>query len=187
MIDAVQFAKSSPWVIRFYPLIPDGGKVLDLACGDGRHAIPLANTGYNVTAVDKDLSALPTHERIEQVEANFEDGSLWPLSQRTFDGIVVTNYLHRPLFPILIDSLVPDGVLIYETFAAGNEAFGRPKNPRFLLKPRELIDAFSSRMFIVAYENGRVTTPRPAMVQRFTGIKQSQFDQIPLISQATTE
>ena len=187
MFDKAKFPKPSPWVKRFYSLIPSGGKVLDLACGGGRHAIPLANTGYNVTAVDKDLSALPTHERIEQVEANFEDGSLWPLSQKTFDGIVVTNYLHRPLFPILIDSLVPGGVLIYETFAAGNEAFGRPKNPRFLLKPRELIDAFSSRMFIVAYENGRVTTPRPAVVQRFTGIKQSQFDQIPLISQATTE
>ena len=187
MFNGAKFAEPSPWVERFYSLIPNGGRVLDLACGSGRHAIPLANSGYNVTAVDKDLSELPTHERIVQVHANLEDGTPWPLPDRTLHGIVVTNYLHRPLFPILIDSLVSGGVLIYETFAAGNEAYGRPKSPRFLLKPGELVNAFSSSLFIVAYENGKVTKPKPAVLQRFTGMKQSQLDLMPLIAHATDE
>lgn len=154
-------------------LVPEGADVLDLACGSGRHSWLFAAAGHPVTAVDRDLSRLSREARplgVEMVEADLEDGSPWLFDGRRFGGIVVTNYLHRPLFPALIGSLLPNGVLIYETFAMGNEEFGKPSNPDFLLKPGELIALVGDALSIVAYEHGRINNPRPAVVQRVCAV-----------------
>ena len=152
------------------PLIPKGGEVLDLACGRGRHAVPMADTGLNVTAVDRDVTRLPYHDRITAIEADLEEGGGWPLAGCDFDGVVITNYLHRPLFVVLAESLRPGGVLIYETFAAGNEAFGRPRNHEFLLRDGELLEAFAETFSVVAFEAGKTDRPSPAVVQRIAAI-----------------
>ncbi len=161
--------KTSLWVRRFLPLITAGGSVLDLACGQGRHSLLLAELGYKVAAVDRDAQALAgitaKAPGIVTRVADLEGGS-WPYPGRAFDGIVVTNYLFRPLLPLLLDALDANGVLIYETFMIGNERFGKPSNPAFLLRPDELLDVVRSRLTIVAFEQGEVTAPRPAVVQR---------------------
>lgn len=164
----------SHWVVRFAPLVPAGGVVLDLAAGSGRHARFFLGRGHPVVALDRDASRLADLRgaaRAEVIEADLEDGSPWPLAGRRFAGIVVTNYLHRPLLPVLTDSLGPGGVLIYETFAAGNERFGKPRNPDHLLEPGELIEAVRGRLRIVAFEEGAVEQPRPAVVQRLCAVK----------------
>ena len=162
----------SPWVERFSPLVREGGTILDLACGSGRHTRVLVSRGYRLVSVDIDVSELRDLsgvETIEIVQADLERGA-WPLGRRRFDGIVVTNYLHRPLLPILPDALRPQGVLIYETFAKGNEKYGRPSNPAFLLEPGELLDAYASRLRIVAYEHSKEALPRPAVRQRVCAV-----------------
>ncbi len=158
----------SPWVVRFAPLVPQGGPVLDLAAGGGRHTCLFLERGHRVTAVDRDTAVLTTlaGPLLETIAADLEDGRPWPLAGRRFAGIVATNYLHRPLFPVLIEALAPGGALIYETFAAGNERFGKPSNPDFLLRPGELLDAVRGRLRVVAYEDIEVSAPKPAMVQR---------------------
>ncbi|HEY0844337.1 MAG TPA: class I SAM-dependent methyltransferase [Noviherbaspirillum sp.] len=164
--------RPSAWVVRFAPLIPVG-EVLDLACGGGRHARLLAGLGHSVLAVDRDPAALAATAgegiRVQQFDLE-RDGMTWPFEDERFAGIVVTNYLHRPLFPHLFRSLAPDGVLVYETFAQGNEQFGKPSNPDFLLASGELLTtiaaANSPDLAIVAYEDGYIDTPKPAMVQR---------------------
>ena len=161
----------SPWVLRFAPLVREGGSVLDLACGTGRHAAHFAARGHRVTALDRDISRLPTTDELEALEANLEDGSAWPLPGRTFDGIVVCNYLFRPLFPVLLNSLSAGGVLIYETFATGNEKFGKPRNPDFLLRRGELLDVFGKTLDIIAYEFGTVHSPAPAAIQRIVAVR----------------
>ena len=166
-------AEPSAWVARFAGLIAPGGTVLDLACGHGRHARFLEAGGWRVMAVDRDaaaLAGLAGHSGIEAVEADLETG-VWPLGGRRFDGIVVANYLHRPLFPHLIGALQEGGVLLYETFMLGNERFGRPSNPDFLLRPNELLDAFAGRLNVVAFEQGEVARPKPAMVQRLCAVR----------------
>ena len=163
----------SPWLERFAPLIRDGGTVLDLACGGGRHTRYLSALGHRVVALDIDASSLDDlagNETVEIIEADLE-GDGWPFDERRFDGIVVTNYLHRPLLPLLPDALAPGGVLIYETFAKGNEKYGRPRNPAFLLDPGELLDAFAPRLTIVAYEHGTHHEPEPAVRQRVCAVK----------------
>lgn len=167
----------SPWVARFAPLIPSG-EVLDLACGGGRHARLLAGFRHAVLAVDRDAVALElaADKGITTQQFDLEaDGAAWPFEEGRFAGIVVTNYLHRPLFPRLLHSLAPGGVLIYETFAQGNEQFGKPSNPAFLLRQGELLEAVASiergAMRVVAFEDGYVDTPRPAMVQRICAVK----------------
>jgi SAM-dependent methyltransferase len=158
----------SPWVVRWVAEIPAGGEVLDLACGAGRHAMFLAGRGYAVTAVDRDAALLAVLERtpgVATVVADLE-GAPWPLPGRRFAGIVVTNYLHRPLFPVLLDAIAAGGVLIYETFAAGNERYGRPSNPDFLLRPGELLEVAHGRMRVLGYEDVFLPAPQPAMVQR---------------------
>jgi len=168
----------SPWVERFAPLVRAGGTILDLACGSGRHSRYLTSLGYRLVSVDIDVSGLRDLigvETVEIVQADLE-GVNWPLGGRRFDGIVVTNYLHRPHLPMLIDALSPEGVLIYETFARGNEKYGRPSDPAFLLEPGELLDAYAGRLRIVAYEHGEEELPRPAVRQRVCAVNVGRKD-----------
>jgi len=159
----------SPWVARFAPLVP-AGEVLDLACGSGRHARHLAALGHPVLALDRDPAALAAAAGpgIVTLQCDLEDGVIpWPFAKGRFAGIVVTNYLHRPLLAQLAASLAPDGVLIYETFSQGNEVFGKPSNPHFLLGQGELLAlAGASGLAVIAYEDGMISQPKPAMVQR---------------------
>jgi len=163
----------SPWVVRWAQLIPPG-EVLDLACGNGRHARYFSAMGHAVVAVDRDpaaLEALRDVPRVEPLQADLEADRPWPLAGRRFAGIVVTNYLHRPLFAHLLVSLAEGGALIYETFARGNERFGRPSNPAFLLDPGELLAAFAGKLRVVAFEQGIVTQPKPAAIQRLCALR----------------
>lgn len=164
----------SAWVRRFLPLIPAGGRVLDLAAGRGRHVQLLRETGYQVVAVDRDSAALRAaffgDLSCEIKELDLEDGGPWRLGEG-YHGIVVTNYLWRPLLPHLAAALAPGGALLYETFMLGNERFGRPANPDFLLRPGELLAAFLDRLAIVAFEQGVVDDPWPAAVQRLAAVK----------------
>lgn len=164
----------SDWICRFAPLIRAGGHVLDVACGGGRHARYLAGLGHRVEAVDRDSGALHRLADVAGVtarSADLENGP-WPYAGRHFDAVIVANYLHRPLFPHLLAALAAGGVLIYETFAAGNERYGRPGNPDFLLKPGELLELTRGRLRVVAYEDTYVEAPRPAMIQRICAINQ---------------
>lgn len=164
----------SPWITRFAPLVRPGAAVLDLACGGGRHARLFLARGHPVTAVDVDLSELEDlrqHVQLESVQVDLEDGSPWPLPGRRFGAVVVTNYLWRPLFPPILESLEESGILLYETFARGNEAYGLPANPDFLLQPGELLEAVRGRLQIVAYEHGHVERPRPAVKQRLCAVR----------------
>lgn len=167
-------AEASPWVARFAPLIPEGGEVLDLACGSGRHVRLLAARGHHVEAVDRDSAALATLSGVAGVSvrvADLEHGA-WPYSGRRFAGIVATNYLYRPLLPLIEGALADRGVLIYETFMLGNEKFGRPSNPDFLLRSQELLDlARAAGLRVLAYEEGEVSLPRPAMLQRLCAVR----------------
>lgn len=161
----------SPWVERFLPLIRPGGFVLDLAAGVGRHVRLLLDRGFAVRAVDRDVAALRAlaGRGCEVVELDLETGAPWPLGGG-YDGIVATNYLHRPLFSAIADALAPSGILIYETFARGNERLGRPANPDFLLEPGELLRTFSM-LTPIAFEQGEVSVPRPAVIQRIAAAK----------------
>ena len=162
----------SPWVQRFTRLIPKGGSVLDLACGYGRHARLLAAFAYRVEAVDRDAEALATLGGVAGITTRVADleGDAWPFGQAQFDGIVVTNYLYRPRLDDLLVALKPGGVLIYETFMVGNEVFGKPSNPQFLLRPGALLDVVRARLSVVAFEQGRIDKLNPAMVQRICAI-----------------
>jgi SAM-dependent methyltransferase len=152
--------------VQWAGLVPAGAGVLDIAAGGGRHTRFFAERGYKVTAVDRDVSPIAKGTNVEAVQADLEDGSPWPLSGRTFGAVVVTNYLHRPVMPTLLASLEPGGVLIYETFMVGNERFGKPSNPNFLLKDGELLELVRGRFSVVAYEARIVSEPKMAMVQR---------------------
>ncbi len=161
----------SAWVVRFAPLVAEGGAVLDVACGRGRHAQWFESRGHRVTGIDRDADALALCGASEPIAHDLEAmDSPWPLGDRRFAAIVVTNYLHRPLFPRLIDALLPGGVLVCETFADGNARFGRPANPAFLLERGELLTRCAG-LAIVAFEDGLVTSPRPASVQRICAVR----------------
>jgi SAM-dependent methyltransferase len=163
----------SRWVRQWAHLVAAYGAVLDVACGAGRHARFFASLGHPVTAIDRDaaaLNALADEPLVTQVLADIENAP-WPLAaDAQFAAVVVTNYLHRPLFPQLMRSLAPGGVLIYETFAQGNERVGKPSNPAFLLAPGELLDVVRARLRVVAFQDGFVSQPRPAYVQRICAI-----------------
>jgi len=159
-------AEPSPWIVRWAPLIRPGGVVLDVACGAGRHARWLGQLGCEVLAVDRDPTLFADPPRgIEVLGADLEAGP-WPFPGRRFDAVVVTNYLHRPLLPVLVDALEPGGIFLYETFARGQERFGKPSNPDFLLAPGELLEAVRGRLRVVAFEDLALDFPRPAVVQR---------------------
>ena len=162
----------SAWVCRWAEQVPAGGRVLDVAAGSGRHARWFAARGHPVDAVDRDAAALAGLAGTPGVTvrcADLESGP-WPYAGRSFAGIVVANYLHRPLFPHLLAELAPGGALIYETFAAGNEKYGRPGNPDFLLEHGELLELVRGRLRVIAYEDLFVAEPRPALVQRLCAV-----------------
>lgn len=169
-------AEPSEWVTRFAPLVPAGGSVLDLACGGGRHGRLFHERGHPVVLTDRDVTAvrdLDGLDEVEIIEADLEIPPGWPFGQRRFAAIVVTNYLWRPLLPVLPHALTDRGVLIYETFGLGNEAYSRPRNPDHLLRPGELLAAFATNLQVVAYENGIRRDPRPRVVQRIAAVKGS--------------
>ena len=162
----------SAWVTRFAPLIPAGGRVLDVACGSGRHLRWLAAQGWRVTGVDRDEAAVqPLRELAQVMVADIEAGP-WPLPPRAFDGVVVTNYLWRALLPNIKASLAPGGVLIYETFADGQQHIGKPSRPDFLLQPGELLQAFAG-LRVVAFEDGHESRPE-RFVQRLVAVLEAQ-------------
>lgn len=163
----VETAAPSPWIARFAPLVPPG-RVLDVAAGKGRHSKLFLELGHPVLAIDRDIGGLRALTGEPGFEARVNDLEIGgdPMPAETFAAVVVANYLHRPLLPALIAAVAPGGWLIYETFAVGNEKFGRPSNPDYLLKPGELIEAVRGRVEIVAYENIEDTAPKPAMRQR---------------------
>jgi SAM-dependent methyltransferase len=163
----------SEWVRRFAPRIAHEGRVVDVACGRGRHARHLRDRGLIVVAIDRDIEALATLrglEGIEPIAADIETGP-WPFPPGTFDAVVVTNYLWRPLMPHLVAALREGGVLIYETFALGNERYGRPANPDFLLRRNELLEWVMPQLQVVAFEQGVVSLPQPAVVQRICAVR----------------
>jgi SAM-dependent methyltransferase len=165
----------STWITRFGPAVASGGAVLDVACGGGRHTRWFAARGHPVTAVDRDLSGvadLVGEERVELLEHDLEDGSPWPVADRSFAAVVVTNYLWRPILPDVVRSVGPSGWLLYETFAVGNERYGRPTSPDFLLRPGELLEAVHGAFRVVAYEDVIVDQPRPAAVQRIAATRE---------------
>ena len=150
----------SEWIRRWADLVT-AGPVLDVASGSGRHAVFFAERGLEVFAVDREAQMIPG---VQFVKADIEGGP-WPFAGKRFAAIIVTNYLHRPLLTVLENSLTEGGLLLYETFMVGNESFGRPSNPAFLLKPGELLQAFG-RLQPIAFEQGQVERPKPAMIQR---------------------
>ena len=160
--------KTSAWVERFSDDITAGGSVLDLACGGGRHGRHFLAKGHPVTFLDKNIAAiadLAKYPSADIIEADLEGEAGWPLKGRHFDGVVVTNYLWRPLLQQIVAAVAPGGILLYETFAEGNEAFGRPRNPDFLLRPGELLEAVRGHLEVVAYGQCQQAEPQPRVIQ----------------------
>lgn len=161
----------SPWVQRWSALVPAGAAVLDVACGSGRHVRWFAERGCRVTGVDRDAAATEPLERLADViVADIENGP-WPLAGRQFDAVVVTNYLWRPLLPTILASVAPGGVLIYETFAMGNQTVGKPSRPDFLLRPGELLAA-ANGLRVIGYEDGFLGEP-DRFVQRLAAVREA--------------
>ena len=164
----------SPWVRRFASLATPGGRVLDLASGSGRHSLLLAGMGFRVEAVDRDkaaMAALAVRDPRISVRVADLEADPWPYEGVTFDAVVVTNYLFRPLMPRLIDALDENGILIYETFMVGNERHGKPSNPDFLLRSGELLDVLRPALVVIGFEQGEVAHPRPAVIQRICAVR----------------
>lgn len=164
----------SPWVARFASMAATGGTALDLACGGGRHGRLLRDHGMRVTLVDRDVSGLDdlrADDGCEVIAADLETAGNFPLAGRQFDCVVVTNYLWRPILAEVLALVAPGGLLIYETFGTGNERYGKPRNPDFLLQPGELRDAAAEHFAVLAYEHGDRTDPSPAVIQRIAAIR----------------
>jgi SAM-dependent methyltransferase len=158
----------SAWVARFAPLVPPG-RILDVAAGTGRHSRFFQGRSHAVTAVDRNIAELtldPDGPAADVVQHDLEGGAPWPFPGASFAAVVVTNYLHRPLFPHLLLSVQAGGLLLYETFAVGNEAFGRPRHPDHLLRTGELLEVVRGTLEVIAYEHLTIDGPQPAVVQR---------------------
>ncbi|MBE0589603.1 MAG: class I SAM-dependent methyltransferase, partial [Hydrogenophaga sp.] len=150
-------------------LVPANGSVLDVACGHGRHLRWFAQRGHPVTGVDRSPEGVTAVADLGRaVEADIENGP-WPFAGETFDAVVITNYLWRPLLPQIVASVAPGGVLIYETFAAGNETVGKPSRPDFLLQPGELLQV-AAGLHVVAFEDGFTDRPE-RFVQRIAAVR----------------
>ena len=177
-VDAAEHASlaPSPWIERYAHLIRPGARVLDLAAGNGRNARFLAARGARVLAVDRDAAALAASAGVRDLETRIVDleTGAWPLANERFDAIVVCHYLHRPLFPHVRAARAGDGVLLYETFSDGQQAFGRPSNPDFLLRPGELLElaALAPPLTVVAFEQGVVLHEgrARAVIQRIVAV-----------------
>jgi SAM-dependent methyltransferase len=168
-------AAPSPWVVRHADLVPAGRPVLDIACGQGRHSRFFLERGHPVTAVDIDLAGmagLAGRMGLTLVQADLEGGD-WPLAGPGFGGVIVTNYLWRPILSHIIAAVAAGGVLIYDTFASGQARFGRPTNPDHLLRPGELLATVRDRLVVRAHEHGEVAEPRPAMRQRIAAVNET--------------
>jgi len=164
----------SDWIQRWAGLIRPGGSVLDVACGSGRHARWLAAQGFEVLGVDRDAAALAGLQgQVATLQADLE-GAPWPLPGRTFDALVIANYLWRPLQPALLAALASGGVLIHETFADGQQTIGKPSRPEFLLRPGELLQ-MAAGLRVVAYEDGYESEPA-RYVQRIAAVRPSHGD-----------
>ncbi len=162
-----------PWVIQFSSLIPQG-KILDLACGRGRHGRYFLNLGYSVTFIDKDLSGvvdLESHPSATLVEYDLENNTPFPFEAGEFSGVIITNYLHRPLFPDLLKALNLGAVLIYKTFSQGNEQFGKPSNPDFLLQQDELLRVFGQELKVIDFVQQKEANP-DRMTQAICAIRE---------------
>lgn len=165
-------AEPSPWLVRQARHLRPGARVLDLACGSGRHSRWLATGGHAVLAVDRDQLALAGLAQVSGIETLVADleGETWPLAGQQFDAVLVTNYLYRPRLEDTVQLLAPGGILIYETFMVGHEVFGKPSRPDFLLQPGELLElARRTGLFVMAFEQGLTGTP--ARVQRLCAIR----------------
>jgi SAM-dependent methyltransferase len=173
----------SRWVTRFSHLVRPGGRVLDVAAGHGRHCQWFLDSEHPVVALDRDLAPLAwlNHPSLERIEADLEGSQGWPLAEQTYDAVVVTNYLWRSIFDDIVGAVRQDGVLIYETFAAGNERYGHPHRPEFLLQPGELLARVAPRLEIVAYEHGYSDYPSDRVIQRIVAIGRGRrLSQCPL-------
>ena len=165
--------RPSPWLQRWAHLLPAGGQVLDVACGSGRHLRWLAAQGFHPTGIDRDSAALAMSQDLVHasqatlINADIETGP-WPCPGRQFDAMLVSNYLWRPLWPHLLASLAPGAVLVYETFADGNQTVGKPSRPDFLLQPGELLQRCAN-LRVVAYEDGYLDNP-PRYLQRLVAV-----------------
>lgn len=164
-------SEASAWTRRWAHLVTPGGTVLDVAAGSGRHSAFFAARGHAVTAVDRDAAALQAIAGVATAIVADLEGGPWPLPGRRFDAVVVTNYLWRPLLANVLDAVAPGGVLLYETFAAGNETVGRPSRPDFLLARAELLGV-AAGLHVVAYEDGFLTDP-DRFVQRIVAVRHS--------------
>ena len=172
-------SQPSDWICRWSGLLPARAAVLDLACGRGRNLRWLHGQGHQVLGVDRDAEAIASLTHLGEMLVADIENEAWPLRDtsssgfRQFDAIVVCNYLWRPLFPTLIASLKPGGLLIYETFAKGHEALGRPTRPEFVLNPMELLQ-LSEGMHVIAYEELGLDSP-PRFVQRIVARRADQM------------
>ena len=170
----VELNPPAAWVERFSGRVSPGGTVLDLACGSGRHGRLFHSRGHPVVMVDRDISALADLEGepgVETIRVDLEDGSPWPLGERRFAAVVVINYLYRPLFPYIVEAVAPGGLLLYQTFARGNEKYGRPRNPDFLLEPGELLTVLGDQFDVLAFDESEIRSPRPAVIQQLAASK----------------
>lgn len=175
LIDAHGSQRASAWVQRWSHLVPVGASVLDVACGSGRHVRWFAQRSGRVTGVDRDAAAVAPLAGIAEIVVADIEGGPWPFAARTFDAVVVTNYLWRERLPDVITAVAPGGLLIYETFAAGNETVGKPSKSAFLLRPGELLKACAG-LRVIAYEDGFIEGDERAserFVQRIVAVRES--------------
>jgi SAM-dependent methyltransferase len=168
------FQEPSPWIVRWADLAPVGAPVLDLACGGGRHGRLFLERGHAVTFLDRDISAVSDLEdRADAtcMQVDLETGAPFPLTGQQFGAVIVTCYLHRPILPAILEAVAPRGILLYETFARGNEAYGHPAREAYLLEEGELLNAVQGTFTVRAYEHGYNDEPKPGIRQRICAIR----------------